>query len=135
MITVLPANRRLEITSYRAVLVERGLLDGLAARSGPLSARTSSVGRALADDPAVGDDRHGRAEAETSSTMWVDRITTTFSPISASSSGSGCAPRVEASGRLVDDDQLGIADQARAMPNRCSIRRVVERALRRTSHR
>ena len=61
-----------------------------------------------------------RRESLTSSTMWVDRMTTTFSPISESRLRKRSrSPLVEAGSGLVDDDQPRIADQRAAMPKRC----------------
>ena len=50
--------------------------------------------------------------SETSSTMWVERITTTFSPTLGQQIEEAVALlRVEARGRLVDDDQRRVPDQ------------------------
>ena len=95
-----------------AVVVQLGLVDGLSPDPAPqLRASPRPARRRAAPGPRQMIAMRGHRSV-TSSTMWVDRITTTFSPISASRlrkrlRSSGSRP----GGRLVDDDQLRIADQ------------------------
>ena len=119
---VLPANRRVEMTSWLGLIFfELGMADGLLPHLA--AGRGDEVGGlALELEPAVGEHRHARAQVgdvvddvgrEDDDDIVADRGEQVEEAVALLG--------VEAGGRLVDDDQLGVADQrlgdAEALPH------------------